>query len=153
MNEFIVEKDFESCGYRCVVIKGIACDNGYGGHRCGYVGVPDTHPLWGKCYNDKCNVPKSTATINASDPIGTMIAAMEDSEYLSIGYAAYVHGGVTYSDGDGEYPVEAKDVWWFGFDCNHYSDRDEEGGKSLDFCVGECEKLASFLKQQEVVDE
>jgi hypothetical protein len=40
-----------------------------------------------------------------------------------------VHGGLTYSGHDGNYPVHNEDgVWWFvGFDCAHYNDfRDTE---------------------------
>ena len=34
-----------------------------------------------------------------------------------------VHGGLTYSDNSGTYPVEnTGDIWWIGFDCGHYMD-------------------------------
>ncbi len=71
------------------------------GALCGYVGVGLDHPWHGKDYDD----------VNLN-----------------------VHGGLTFSDGceDGDDPAigichVAKDgrpdpVWWFGFDCGHYTD-------------------------------
>lgn len=32
------------------------------------------------------------------------------------------HGGLTYSDSE-LYGQDDKNVWWIGFDCNHYGDR------------------------------
>lgn len=82
---YIVEKEFEHCGLRCVcVLQNM-------GHRCGYVGVDESHPLYGEDYDHE-------AVSNLD-----------------------VHGGVTYSNGDGYYPIES-DLWWFGFDCAHYMD-------------------------------
>ena len=49
---FKVEKDFEHNGHRCVVI---FTDMG---HRCGYVGVPKWHPLYGKGYDDYLDIKK-----------------------------------------------------------------------------------------------
>jgi hypothetical protein len=50
MSKFKVEKDFIVDGYRCVVIGGSM------GHRCGYVGLPKEHSLYGKHYNDIDNL-------------------------------------------------------------------------------------------------
>ncbi len=48
MNKFTVEKDWMSnSGYRCVVIMGSM------GHRCGYVGIPSSHPLHGVDYSEE----------------------------------------------------------------------------------------------------
>ena len=76
------------------------------GNWCGYVGVEKGHPLHGVDYWDR-----------------------PELEELD------VHGGVTYScrcedgknaeqEGICHVPAEgeAKDVWWFGFDCSHYLD-------------------------------
>lgn len=93
------------------------------GHRCGYVTVPEGHPFADKDYNDL---------------------------YLD------VHGGLTFSDGRK-----------FGFDCAHWDDAkdpalmseeylnihaiyprlDHGTIKTLEFCVAECESLASQLKE------
>lgn len=43
MNDrYIVEREFEHAGCKCVVTFGNM------GHRCGYVGIPSTHPLHGE---------------------------------------------------------------------------------------------------------
>lgn len=39
---YIVEREFEHVGYKCVVIFGNMA------HRCGYVGIPKNHTLYGK---------------------------------------------------------------------------------------------------------
>lgn len=76
-----------------------------------------------------------------------------------------VHGGLTYAGGDGKYPVEANDLWWFGYDCAHLGDArdpdlmspkykvlsvlsmrfENDVVRSRDFCIGECESLAKQL--------
>lgn len=44
--EYIVERDFIECGFRCVVV-------GHSmGHRCGYLAIPQGHTLYGKDYDD-----------------------------------------------------------------------------------------------------
>lgn len=43
--KYLVECEFNE-GYQCVV----TFDNN--GYRCGYVGIPKTHPLYGKYYDD-----------------------------------------------------------------------------------------------------
>lgn len=76
----------------------------FSGALCGYVGVTEDHPLFGKSYYD-----------------------VEDSHPVT------VHGGLTYSDrcqpgNEAEGichvpgPGEPDHVWWFGFDCNHGGD-------------------------------
>ena len=76
----------------------------------------------------------------------------------------HVHGGVTYSGGGDDYPVES-DLWWLGFDCAHWGDYSkpaktllnkhsglflEEGiFRSLEYCIDECEALAKQLKEGE----
>lgn len=42
---FLVESDFTYNGFRCVVVGQDL------GHRCGYVGIPDGHKLYGSDYN------------------------------------------------------------------------------------------------------
>ena len=45
---YIVEREFEHAGYKCVVVFQSL------GHRCGYVGIPSTHSLYGEDY-DTCS--------------------------------------------------------------------------------------------------
>ena len=95
MKNYCVESEFTFKGLKCVVVMQDM------GHRCGYVGVPKEHLLFGKKYDEW------------------------EVEGLD------VHGGITYSDKDGEYPIPS-DLWWFGFDCAHYGDApDYEAAKKL----------------------
>ena len=127
-----VEKDWiTSAGLRAVVIMTEL------GHRCGYVGVPSEHKLFGVDYDEV------------------------DVE---------VHGGLTYSSGISEYPVEDSKLWWLGYDCAHLGDqvvpeyiaaqkekypdksfmwRDDMGiHRTLAYCERECESLAEQLMKQ-----
>ena len=80
-----------------------------------------------------------------------------------------VHGSLTYSGGDGIYPVPSEGLWWFGFDCGHCFDaRDpvlcttrtaryllavdqrwqtDAVVRDLEYVVGQCEKLAQQLAE------
>jgi len=65
------------------------------GHWCGYIAVPPGHALYGRDYND---------------------------------VDADVHGGLTYARKCARHIChvprkgEPENVYWFGFDCAHYSD-------------------------------
>lgn len=101
------------------------------GHRCGYVGVPTTHPLYGNHYT-------------------------EPNEVIPPGYSvpeSYfdVHGGLTYSD---DLPgcitkckIDGEIYWWFGFDCGHTMDDPCFGNthRSCQYVVTQCEFLAEQL--------
>lgn len=80
------------------------------GHWCGYVGVPEGHPAFGKGYDD----------VRVKDEDGN--DASPD-----------VHGGLTYADKCDLRENEAEgichvaepgepEVWWLGFDCAHSGD-------------------------------
>ena len=147
---YIVETDFIHVGLRCVVILSSR------GHRCGYVGISTDHPLYGVGYRQKI---KNIHELNGKCP--------ED--------CFDVHGGITYSNVEKDYPVENNKLWWFGYDCAHVDDAadinlmDEETKKlyvlaaaitpnnrnvgairngvirNLKYCVEECKKLAEQL--------
>ena len=163
---YIVEKDWlTSAGFRAVVTMGSM------GHRCGYVGVNKDHPLYEKDYNDSLDC----INIDESEEIGkrsilSLLCARKSSPLLVFD----VHGGITYAGGggsieDNKYPV-ISDLWWFGYDCNHLGDAkspeyiDKEFSqdhafysysdgihRSLDYCIDECESLATqFLTKVKV---
>lgn len=118
---FKVEKDFEHNGHRCVVI---FTDMG---HRCGYVGVNESSPLWCKDYCDYLPINKSELEgeeIGKRDIFPLMMAAFDEDERVRIDTYFDVHGGITFSSGGkaSKYPVES-DLYWFGFDCAHCNDR------------------------------
>lgn len=118
---YIVEREFEHAGYKCVVIFGNV------GHRCGYVGIPKNHPLYGKDYGDYLEIKKSDVVDRAVSGIFPLIGAcLDEDERIRIKAYFQCHGGITYAGGGehSDYPIES-DLWWFGFDCAHYGDADD----------------------------
>ena len=117
---YIVESDFEYKGYRCVVIFGNTL------YRCGYVGLPEGHPLYGKHGWDHLDIKKEDLgdiPIGKRGILSLMSSAMDEDERIKVHTYFNVHGSITYGDGGkySEYPVES-DLWWFGFDCGHAGD-------------------------------
>lgn len=163
MRNYTIEADFEYQDLRCVVVMTEM------GHRCGYVGIPNTHVLYGKYYSDtigKFSDIKEN-NIEKMSPINVMLLAFEqpeDDSPVRIDCYFNVHGGITYA-GEGDYPVKS-DLWWFGYDCAHAGDakdikaiqderlREIEAEfknygvvRTLDYCINECKSLAEQLKQ------
>jgi hypothetical protein len=154
---YTVEKDWTThAGFRAVVILTEM------GHRCGYVGVPKGHPLHGVGYSQDCDA----LTFPAEESIGKrgiIPLLCADGEKSSPEIVFDVHGGLTYSGGNDEYPVKSDDLWWFGYDCAHAGDapspeavadrvrrmgamferHESEVHRTLGYCVGECESLAA----------
>lgn len=155
-----IEKDWTTeAGLRAVVVMTSM------GHRCGYVGIGTDHALFGVDYSERhplltLNPERSTEKMS---PIQILIGASKGMDELSTPeYVFEVHGGITYAGyGDGKYPVESN-LWWYGYDCGHAGDlpapdselakiyaksgMDREGEhRSLDYCIAECESLASQL--------
>ena len=123
---YIVEREFEHEGYKCVVIFGNI------GHRCGYVGIPKNHPLYGKYYSDHLDIKKSDVGERAVSGILPLLGAcIDEDERICIEAYFQCHGGITYAGGGehSDYPVES-DLWWFGFDCGHAGDRPD-----LDYAI------------------
>lgn len=93
MKSYIIEKEWESNGLKCIIVFQ------KWGYRCGYVEVPQTHPLFGKYYTNYIN----------------------DSTNVEIKDYFNVHGGITFSGELSEHSTTNKN-WWFGFDCYHWDD-------------------------------
>ena len=89
----MIEKVFESNGYKCVVVITPM------GHRCGYVGVNASHPLYLVLYDEEIH------------------------KGLTLESEINVHGGLTFS---GNRLIDLMNVddtlWYFGFDCAHCCD-------------------------------
>ena len=119
--------------YPCLIVRNRM------GALCGYVGIPQLHPLYEKDYNDTVTAPKAILereVIEDKFPIiGLFVADAEDFEKGTIGVALCfdVHGGITFSSrchqGEESRSIchiagEGEDdkVWWFGFDCGHGGD-------------------------------
>lgn len=163
MRNYVVEADFKYQGLRCVVVMTEM------GHRCGYVGISNTHPLYGKDYSDTIgkffNIKENS--MKKISPINIMMLAFEqpnDNSPVRIDCYFNVHGGITYA-GQGDYPVKS-DLWWFGYDCAHAGDakdidaiKDERlkemekefkhygEVRTLKYCINECKSLAEQLVQ------
>ena len=126
------------------------------GHRCGYVAVKPDHPAYGKSYHEQLDCIKQEAvdscTLGAKSPILAFTAAVGSDDEgrkvrRSLDILIEVHGGLTYSSSaeDDSYPVFIENSWWFGFNCAHCGDSPEIGGRSLDYCVNQCNILALQL--------
>jgi hypothetical protein len=124
----------EKTGLPCLIVRN------NGGALCGYVGVEESHKLFGKDYNDE-----ETWNLRA-------------------------HGGITFTDSCSHSPDPARgichipeegksdNVWWFGFDCAHLHDLSpaynhmhgwtmDETYRNVDYVVCEVENLALQLSE------
>lgn len=123
---YIIESNFKYKGYQCIGIFGDM------GHRCGYVGVPEGHPLYGKDFGSQLKVAMKemqNEPIGKRSPIQLFYFSDKDlDDQIEIQHYFNIHGGITYLGGGKEstYPIES-DLWWLGFDCGHAGD-----GKDLD---------------------
>ncbi len=111
-----VEKDWTTAtGLRAVVLLVER------GHRCGYVGVPDTHPLHGVEYNSTSDsVQFPSAEGMGKRGVLSLIANPDGDARLDSVFD--VHGSLTFSGGGDGYPAPSDGLWWFGFDCAHHGD-------------------------------
>lgn len=158
---FTVEKEWEH-EYPCVVVMTDM------GHRCGYVGIPNYHPLYRKPYDKSTKVLTKMLKKVKKEPIGKrgiISLFCWDGKKTTPEIIFNVHGGLTFSGGSGKYPIKKKNTWWFGYDCGHAGDGmdlsiippevrkiherfpREDPVRSLDYCISECENLARQLKQ------
>ncbi len=108
------------------------------GSLCGYVGVPESHPMY--------EISMSDVPDNLHD----------------------VHGGITYSNFmSDEFQSFGKDIWWLGFDCDHLHDlspavHDNQGFKrnrhyleyrDIDYVTDDVGKLAEQLSKLHKIPE
>src|SRR5262249_8204209 len=81
-------------GLPCLIVRGPL------GALCGYVGVSDIHPLYGKGCNIDVQVHGGLTFVGGCD------YSADESTHI-----CHVPG-----------PGEPDNVWWFGFDCAHSGD-------------------------------
>lgn len=81
----------EATGLDCLAVRNLG-----GGFWCGYVGVPQGHPAYGKSYDDLGDV----------------------AVHGGLTYAAPCRGNVCHVPE----PGRPDTVWWLGFDCAHSGD-------------------------------
>jgi len=121
-----IQYEFKEQGFRCVIMRGPMLQWN------GYVGIPESHPLYGYNYFQK-------------QEKGAPEELLE------------VHGGITYSAGN--LPGLLPDgLWYFGFDCGHardylplllLTDRSLTDYKTRAFAEAETRRLARQLKELE----
>lgn len=149
------------------------------GHRCGYVGVGKSHPLYGADYS----IPHpALAPLPETEPVGKRspitlfgMAFNRGLQSPSPEMAFDVHGGITYTKGGGDYPaLSVRPTWWFGFDASHYNDAPAPGSefdeimndvrlrlghplsdpsrvhRTKEYMLDECDRLAEQLCGQKV---
>lgn len=131
-------------------------------HRCGYVELPEGHPLDGAEYGERhpaLRLPDDGETIGDRGVLPLMIAALRgdaEDRITSPDVVFDVHGGLTYSRRNDE------GRWVFGFDCAHSFDGSLDpisnsfmSGpvRSLEYVVDQCEHLAEQLARYNVITE
>lgn len=131
-----------------------------GSHRCGYVEVPEGHPLYGVEYSqetDALNFNPEEIELGKRSPILALTAGKADGSIRHSPEIAFnVHGSLTYSNsGKRGYPIKS-DGWWFGFDCSHFNDGSMDPDmqsffsgpvRSLEYVIEECESLANQIEK------
>lgn len=113
-------RHFTSHGLACAIIKGPL------GAWCGYVSVPEGHPLHGKSHRDRIPTPKAfleqELDLTKRDMIGLFLESFEeDRNTMPLSLLFEVHGGITWT-GKGLPWDDGGAGWGFGFDCAHYGD-------------------------------
>lgn len=145
-----IEADFIHDGLNCVVYRVPFSKR----HRCGYVGIPESHPLFGFHYSDEITnyveTRQAAMLANPVSSLGIINALCSDGKAVKPSLLFAVHGGLTYSDGTwpgmpSTHPKYSKEpTWWFGFDAGHCGDC-VDGGQPLAYMIEHCKSLASQL--------
>ncbi len=78
-----IEEDFEHCGYRCLVVVNRMCI------RCGYVGVPNSHPDYKKSYTEVEEKYSVHGGLTFSDEIEYIGALPDDLWYFGFDCGHY----------------------------------------------------------------
>lgn len=138
------QEDFESHGLKCQIRR-----VSWSGHLCGYVGVPKSHPWFGKSYND--DVPSTRALLEREidiDKIGVINLLCADTpteDATRIVLLIDVHGGLTYSESGGEH---LEGLWVFGFDCAHAGDLSPVTAEKYGSHMGETYRDFNYVKAE-----
>jgi hypothetical protein len=137
-------------GYSCEILRHPSI-----GHLCGYVDLPDGHPLNGISYSEKFLAPRELIKGFTDDEyafeevVTRWVKSPIDLVETSIEGLIRVHGGVTYG--------RTKDgVTRIGFDCGHawdvspkapYSRDDDSTYRDIEYVTNETESLATQLHE------
>lgn len=127
MKRYNVEFEWlTEAGFKAVITRNLML-----GNLCGYVGLPEGHPLYGIDYREACPALAGLAEGIKNESLGKrsvfslLIAAKtrDGTIFPSMDVVFDVHGSITYTGGGNgsSYPIES-DLWWAGFDCAHCHD-------------------------------
>jgi len=132
MREWEKEPDkveWEHCGFPCLILRHSEMK-----HLCGYVGLPQWHPFYGKRYRE----------------IENIMGGVD------------VHGGLTFSEIGKEGSHWKEGYWWIGFDCAHLGDlvpglppllpEVGEVYRNIKYVRKEVEKLAEWMKVEKIFE-
>lgn len=111
----------DETGYQCLIKR-----NPFTGALCGYVGLSEGHPYYGKKYSDRIpldDAPGMSPDMESVGGIPLLIelwktAAGPDGR-VSLDVIIRVHGSVTFT---GFWEDREDGLWYFGFDTGHYMD-------------------------------
>jgi len=119
-------------GYLCLIQR-----NAYTGCYCGYVAVPEEHPVYGYTYGQHCEAlrdlweqrPGRGFDGERSPLLPLLCHALSDDpdNHVTLDMAIDAHGGITYSESAFPVPketphVKEQAIWVLGFDCAHSQD-------------------------------
>jgi hypothetical protein len=142
----------EKTGYACHIVR-----NGAVGHLCGYVHIPEGHPLHGIEYSaalpDFLAPLKDVVLEGEIGNRGVMdVFCLALGGDFTVGLLFNVHGGITFSG----VPCGQDAGFWYGFDCGHCDDLSPRMGgfgltrgtyRNIAYVQAECASLAKQLKQ------
>ena len=143
-DRYIVEREFEHAGYKCVVTFNVM------GHRCGYVGIPKNHSLYGKEYSDYLEIKKADVgdrkiSGNSNYPIesdlwwfGFDCAHCDDAKELELAYERFPN---------------YRERLAMKIECEDRFRIDGTIVRTEEYVAEECKKLAEQLKEFEESEE
>lgn len=99
------------------------------GVRNGYIGMPKSNKMYGVMWDEKSPLLEIKENHKFNGNYLGLLSFLLDTNDKCLNPSMYfsAHCGFTYSDFikmNGEYN-EKKDLWYFGFDCNHAGDKED----------------------------
>ena len=112
-----INEKYQEENFQCIILR-----HDKMGHLCGYVGISDGHPFFGKNYNQCLNGCEGEENSwGFSERAFKSYPCIWKKNHSSIEKLIDVHGGITYSDSC-LLNESLDNVWWIGFDCAHLGD-------------------------------
>jgi len=114
------QSDFTAAGLPCAIRR-----NADMWFLCGYVGVPEKHPLHGLGVDERlpsdglAKRPLDLQRTGVIDLVAEMLDPAREVTTLPLRMWFEAHKGITFA---GVMPGLAPEFWWFGFDCMHAGD-------------------------------